>query len=83
MINIREAHERPEAMEEATCMLVGLDHNKIIEAIDHLLSTNYDKYSNKINLVKDYSYKNVSEKIVRIIISYTNYINRIVWQKNY
>ena len=82
-INIREAHERPEAMEEATCMLVGLDHNKIIEAIDHLLSTNYDKSSNKINLVKDYSYKNVSEKIVRIIISYTNYINRIVWQKNY
>jgi len=81
-LNIRDAHERPEAMEEASVMMVGLNPERIMQG---LASLNAQERSPKRNFreVYDYSMPNVSEKIVRIILSYTDYINRVVWQKKY
>lgn len=76
-LNIRQAHERPEAMEEASVMMVGLKKERLLQGLE-ILDTQ-DKKS--MRLVKDYSMPNVSEKVLRIIISYTDYINRIVWRK--
>lgn len=78
-LNIREAHERPEAMEEASVMMVGLMSERVIQAIEHIKLQN--RVDREFRLVSDYSMPNVSEKVVRIIISYTDYINRVVWQK--
>lgn len=88
-LNIREAHERPEAMEEASVMMVGLDPNRIIQGLTRLKSQNNSARGNaftdgtlaELRIVSDYSMPNVSEKVVRIIISYTEYINRVVWSK--
>lgn len=77
-LNIREAHERPEAMEEASVMMVGLSYERILQGILHLKSDNQNSTS---RLVSDYSMPNVSDKIVKIIISYTDYINKNVWKK--
>lgn len=75
-LNIREAHERPEAMEEAVVMMVGLEKERILQGLN-VLNQNI-----KVNgVVKDYDISNVSEKVVKIIISYTDYINREVWSK--
>jgi UDP-N-acetylglucosamine 2-epimerase len=79
-LNIRYAHERPEAMEEASVMMVGFNPDRIMQAILHL-TLQKRGHERNINLVADYSKPNVSEKIVRIIISYTDYINQIVWKK--
>jgi UDP-N-acetylglucosamine 2-epimerase (non-hydrolysing) len=76
-LNIREAHERPEAMEEASVMMVGLDSNSILRGLKQL---EYQEKNNKeFRNVSDYSMPNVSEKVVRIILSYTSYIKRTVW----
>ncbi|MBD3614988.1 MAG: UDP-N-acetylglucosamine 2-epimerase (non-hydrolyzing) [Gracilimonas sp.] len=78
-LNIREAHERPEAMEEATVMMVGLRPERIMQALEQVsLQSRSDR---DYRLVSDYSMSNVSDKVVRIILSYTDYINRIVWFK--
>jgi UDP-N-acetylglucosamine 2-epimerase len=79
-LNLREAHERPEGMEEATVMMVGLNPDRILQALEILMT---DGGSNQKfgRIVSDYSMPNVAEKIVRIIISYTDYINRNVWKK--
>lgn len=74
-LNIREAHERPEAMEEASVMMVGFNYEKILQGLK-ILETQSD---NKLNMVDDYYVNNVSEKVIRIILSYTDYINRVVW----
>ncbi|QOQ78650.1 non-hydrolyzing UDP-N-acetylglucosamine 2-epimerase [Aerococcus urinaeequi] len=74
-LNIREAHERPEAMEEASVMMIGLNKERILQGLQ-VLETQ-DKET--LRLVSDYSMPNVSDKVLRIIISYTDYINRIVW----
>ena len=81
-LNIRDAHERPEAMEEASVMMVGLNPERIMQGLTAL---NIQERNPKRNFreVNDYSMPNVSEKIVRIILSYTDYINRVVWQKKY
>jgi UDP-N-acetylglucosamine 2-epimerase (non-hydrolysing) len=81
-LNIREAHERPEAMEEATVMMVGLNPERIMQGIVQL---QYQKTGKDRNLrsVADYSMPNVSDKIVRILLSYTDYVNRVVWRKDY
>lgn len=76
-LNIREAHERPEAMEEASVMMVGLRKERIMQGLTVL------ETQDKITLrnVSDYSMPNVSDKVLRIILSYTDYINRVVWKK--
>ena len=76
-LNIREAHERPEAMEEASVMMVGLEKTRILQGIEVLETQKKDT----LRKVEDYSMGNVSDKVLRIIISYTDYINRIVWNK--
>lgn len=76
-LNLRENHERPEGMEEAASILVGINFKTVDLGISHLLTND----NQKSRLVQDYSMPNVSEKLVRIIISYTHYINRKVWKK--
>ena len=79
-LNIRQAHERPEAMEEASVMLVGLNPERIIQGLIELESQKRDK-ERTLRVVSDYSVPNVSDKVVRIIISYVDYIKRIVWSE--
>ena len=79
-LNIREAHERPEAMEEAAVMMVGLDSENILRGVSEVQSQ-LVRGERNFNMVSDYSKPNVSSKMVRIILSYTSYINRVVWQK--
>lgn len=79
-LNIRDAHERPEAMEEASVMMVGLNPERILQGLQALEPQKRGPERN-FREVSDYSMPNVSEKVVRIIISYTDYINRVVWSK--
>jgi len=79
-LNIREAHERPEAMEEASVMMVGLSPERILQGLVQLRQQQTAENRN-YRLVADYSMPNVSEKMVRIILSYTDYVNRVVWSK--
>lgn len=76
-LNIRQAHERPEAMEEASVMMVGLEKERILQGLKVLESQEKDT----LRRVADYSMPNVSEKVLRIILSYTDYVNRVVWRK--
>jgi len=78
-LNIREAHERPEAMEEASVMMVGLNPERVIQGLAQLQAERSEPRS--FRQVSDYSMPNVSDKVVRILISYTDYINRVVWGK--
>lgn len=79
-LNIREAHERPEAMEEASVMMVGLNPERILQGLVQLESQKREEERN-FRVVSDYSMPNVSEKMVRIIISYTDYVKRVVWRE--
>ncbi len=91
-LNIREAHERPEAMEEASVMMVGLDPERIMQGLQQLQNQDISPRTASpvthhpslatLRPVADYSMPNVSEKVVRIILSYTDYINRVVWKKH-
>ena len=76
-LNIREAHERPEAIEEASVMMVGLDKERILQGLQILETQTPDT----LRVVADYCMPNVSDKVLRIILSYTDYINRTVWKK--
>ena len=78
-LNLREAHERPEAMEEASVMMVGLKKERILQGLEILETQEKDT----LREVYDYSMPNVSDKVLRIILSYTDYINRNVWRKDY
>ncbi len=103
-LNIREAHERPEAMEEAAVMMVGLNPERILQALEQLqlqnigdrtpsnlsslvsslsslVSSPSSPVSSPLSLVSDYSMSNVSDKVLRIILSYTDYIKRVVWSE--
>jgi UDP-N-acetyl-L-fucosamine synthase len=76
-LNIRQAHERPEAMEEASVMMVGVEKERILQGLEVLERQNKDT----LRFVEDYCMPNVSEKVLRIILSYTDYVNRVVWRK--
>ena len=78
-LNLREAHERPEGMEEAAVMMVGLELDRIKQGLSIIESRTHGM--RMTNLVSDYAAINVSEKVVRLIHSYTDYVNRIVWKK--
>lgn len=80
-IMIRQAHERPEGMDEASVVMAGLRSDRVIESID-LVTSQYADDNNSIHSIKDYAPDNVSKKVVRIILSYTDYVNRVVWHKN-
>lgn len=79
-LNIREVHERPEGMEEAVAMMVGLEADRILQGLT-ILEEQARGTERGSRLVTDYSMPNVSDKVVRIIHSYTDYVNRVVWKK--
>jgi UDP-N-acetylglucosamine 2-epimerase (non-hydrolysing) len=79
-LNIREAHERPEGMEEAACIMTGLSRSNVLASLKVIEHQPRDA-ERLIRPVSDYSMPNVAEKVVRIILSYTHYVNRVVWSK--
>ena len=79
-LNIRDAHERPEAMEEASVMMVGMNSERILQGLTEL-NKQRTSVERNFRMVSDYSMPNVSEKVIRIILSYTDYVNRVVWHE--
>lgn len=79
-VNLREAHERPEGMEEGAVMMVGLELDRVHQALA-ILDTQKRDAERDIRMVDDYLVPNVSDKVLRIILSYTDYVNRVVWKK--
>jgi UDP-N-acetylglucosamine 2-epimerase len=79
-LNIRNAHERPEGMEEGTVMMVGLEWERIREAL-RVLEAQPRGAERLLRIIDDYNVPNVSDKVVRIVLSYTDYVNRVVWKK--
>lgn len=79
-LNIREAHERPEGFEEASVMMVGLECDRVLQALN-ILSLQPKGNERLLRQVADYSMPNVSDKVVRIIHSYTDYVKRVVWKE--
>lgn len=79
-INIREAHERPEGMEEASVMMTGLKPDRVLQALSIAVKQKRNKQRD-LRIVQDYDVDNVSEKVLRIILSYSDYVNRTVWRR--
>lgn len=80
-ITIRQAHERPEGMDEGTLIMSGLEAERVITAIE-VVTVQFTESSGRLRTVSDYDVDNVSRKVLRIILSYTDYVNRVVWRKS-
>ena len=80
-VTIRQAHERPEGMDEGTLIMSGLNKDRVIESIE-VITKQHDRNKRQMKIVADYNVNNVSKKVLRIILSYTDYVNRTVWHKN-
>ena len=80
-VNIREAHERPEAMEEGSVIMSGLDKFRIMQSLN-IIDDQLKATERSLKIVDDYNVTNVSEKVVRIIHSYIDYVNHFVWNKD-
>ena len=80
-LNIRDTHERPEGMEEGAVMMVGMNSDRVLQGLDILQSQPRGE-GRMLRMVQDYTAENVSEKILRIIVSYTDFVNRVVWRKS-
>ena len=81
-VTIREAHERPEGMDEGTLIMCGVKADRVLASID-IVTKQFSERSRVFKLVQDYDAENVSKKVVRIIMSYTDYVNRIIWHKDW
>jgi len=81
-INIREAHERPEGFEEAAVMMTGLEVERILQALS-IIDSQPRGEKRALRIVEDYAVPNVSDKVLRIILSYTDYVNRVVWRRDW
>jgi len=79
-VTIRQAHERPEGMDEGTLIMTGLNPENVLQAVE--VTRNHFKDKTPFEVVEDYAVESVSKKVVKIILSYTGYINRTVWRKN-
>jgi UDP-N-acetylglucosamine 2-epimerase (non-hydrolysing) len=79
-VTIRQVHERPEGMDEGTLIMCGLDQGEVLNAINVVVGQE-DNFQKAQKIVFDYDVDNVSFKVLRIILSYTNYVNREVWKK--
>jgi len=80
-VTIRQAHERPEGMDEGTLIMCGFKADRVLESID-IVTSHHSKIDRQFRLVQDYDTENVSKKVLRIILSYTDYVNRTVWYKD-
>jgi UDP-N-acetylglucosamine 2-epimerase (non-hydrolysing) len=80
-VTIRQAHERPEGMDEGALIMCGLEADGVLKAIE-IVTSQHSRNERQFRLVKDYDVDNVSKKVLRIIMSYTDYINRTVWYKS-
>ena len=80
-VTIRQAHERPEGMDEGTLIMCGLEPKRVLEAIE-VITGQHQAGAGAAKIVRDYDVDSVSRKVVRIILSYTDYVNRVVWRKN-
>lgn len=80
-VTIRQAHERPEGMDEGTIIMTGLDKENILQSIDVAVS-HFKEHPNPFETVRDYQAPNVSRKVIKIILSYIGFVNRTVWFKN-
>jgi UDP-N-acetylglucosamine 2-epimerase (non-hydrolysing) len=79
-VTLRNAHERPEGMDEGTLIMSGLKMERVLEAV-RVVTSQHDRNKRVIPIVKDYQGGPVSKQVVRIVLSYTDYINRTVWSK--
>ncbi len=79
-VTIRQAHERPEGMDEATLVMCDLQPHALLPAVD-LVAAQHDRAKRRFRIVGDYEPENVSAKVVRLIFSYTDYVNRTVWRR--
>ncbi len=80
-VTIRQAHERPEGMDEGTLVMCGLEPHSVIKAIE-VVTAQFEERHRRFKMVSDYDADNVSQKVLRIILSYSDYVNRIVWKKS-
>jgi UDP-N-acetylglucosamine 2-epimerase (non-hydrolysing) len=80
-VTIRQAHERPEGMDEGTLIMCGLHAQRVLESID-VVTRHHSKEKRSFRMVQDYDTGNVSKKVLRIVLSYTDFVNRTIWHKH-